>query len=84
MSTRSSARNLFSPLDNPKLKIRRRPRVDPTLLNDFEIATNGNGDDVPPPRGGNGYHQMDKIQAKPDKTEHETESVEKSKVNQSL
>nr|GEZ06575.1 hypothetical protein [Tanacetum cinerariifolium] len=52
MSTRSSTRNLFSPLDNPKLTIRRRPRVDPTLLNDFEMATNENGDDVPPPEGG--------------------------------
>nr|GEV79877.1 hypothetical protein [Tanacetum cinerariifolium] len=31
----------------------------------------------------NGYHQRDKIQAKPDKTEHEIKSVEKSKVNQS-
>nr|GEZ05864.1 ribonuclease H-like domain-containing protein [Tanacetum cinerariifolium] len=31
---------------------------------------------------GNGYHQKDKIQAKPDKTEHEIKSVEKSKVNQ--
>nr|GEV87187.1 reverse transcriptase domain-containing protein [Tanacetum cinerariifolium]GEV89151.1 reverse transcriptase domain-containing protein [Tanacetum cinerariifolium] len=30
-------------------------------------------------RTGNGYHQGDKIQAKPDKTEHETESMEKSK-----
>nr|GEY88683.1 reverse transcriptase domain-containing protein [Tanacetum cinerariifolium] len=29
-----------------------RPCVDPTLLNDFEMATNGNGDDVPPPGGG--------------------------------
>nr|GEU46336.1 hypothetical protein [Tanacetum cinerariifolium]GEU54080.1 hypothetical protein [Tanacetum cinerariifolium] len=29
---------------------------------------------------GNGYHQRDKIQAKPDKIEHETKSVEKSKV----
>nr|GEX41105.1 DNA-directed DNA polymerase [Tanacetum cinerariifolium] len=52
MSTRSSTRNLFPPLDNPELTIRRRPRVDPTLLNDFEMATNGNGDDVPPPGGG--------------------------------
>nr|GEX25291.1 reverse transcriptase domain-containing protein [Tanacetum cinerariifolium] len=51
MSTRSSARNYFSPLDNPELTIRRRPRVDPTLLNDFEMATNENGDDVPPPGG---------------------------------
>nr|GEY26142.1 reverse transcriptase domain-containing protein [Tanacetum cinerariifolium] len=43
MSTRSSARNLFPPLDNPKLTIR-RSRADPTLLNDFEMATEGNGD----------------------------------------
>nr|GFB21707.1 reverse transcriptase domain-containing protein [Tanacetum cinerariifolium] len=42
----------FPPLDNPELTIRRRPRVDPTLLNDFEMATNENGDDVPPPGGG--------------------------------
>nr|GEU73153.1 reverse transcriptase domain-containing protein [Tanacetum cinerariifolium] len=52
MSTRSSVRNLFPPLDNLKLTIRKRSRVDPTLLNDFKMATNGNGDDVPPPRGG--------------------------------
>nr|GEX17075.1 hypothetical protein [Tanacetum cinerariifolium] len=52
MSTRSSTRNLFPPLDNPELTIRRRPRVDPTILNDFEMATNRNGDDVPPPEGG--------------------------------
>nr|GEX33018.1 hypothetical protein [Tanacetum cinerariifolium] len=32
---------------------------------------------------GNGYYQGDKIQAKPNKTEHETKSMEKSKVNQS-
>nr|GEY62105.1 reverse transcriptase domain-containing protein [Tanacetum cinerariifolium] len=51
MSTHSSARNLFPPLDNLELTIRRRPRVDRTLLNDFKMATNGNGDDVPPPRG---------------------------------
>nr|GEX16744.1 reverse transcriptase domain-containing protein [Tanacetum cinerariifolium] len=44
MSTRSSARNLFPPLDNPELTIRRRPRVDPTSLNDFEMATDENGD----------------------------------------
>nr|GEZ09555.1 ribonuclease H-like domain-containing protein [Tanacetum cinerariifolium] len=44
MSTRSSARNLFQPLDNPELTIPRRSRVDPTLLNDFEMATEGNGD----------------------------------------
>nr|GEX64969.1 hypothetical protein [Tanacetum cinerariifolium] len=51
MSTRSSARNIFPPLDNPELTIRRRPRVDHTLLNDFKMATNRNGDDVPPPGG---------------------------------
>nr|GFA24177.1 reverse transcriptase domain-containing protein [Tanacetum cinerariifolium] len=44
MSIRSSARNLFSPLDNPELTNRRRSRVDPTLLNDFEMAAEGNGD----------------------------------------
>nr|GFB63361.1 reverse transcriptase domain-containing protein [Tanacetum cinerariifolium] len=44
MSTRSSARNLFPPLDNPELTIRRKSRVDPTLLNDFEMATDENGD----------------------------------------
>nr|GEY04396.1 reverse transcriptase domain-containing protein [Tanacetum cinerariifolium] len=44
MRTRSSARNLFPPLDNPKLTIRRRSRVDPTHLKDFEMATEGNGD----------------------------------------
>nr|GEY10690.1 reverse transcriptase domain-containing protein [Tanacetum cinerariifolium] len=44
MSTRSSARNLFPPLDNPELTIRRRSRADPTLLNEFEMADEGNGD----------------------------------------
>nr|GFA75045.1 reverse transcriptase domain-containing protein [Tanacetum cinerariifolium] len=44
MSTRSSARNLFPPLDNPELKIRRRSRGDPTFLNDFEMAIDGNSD----------------------------------------
>nr|GFB77510.1 reverse transcriptase domain-containing protein [Tanacetum cinerariifolium] len=44
MSTRSSARNLFPPLKNPELTIRRRSRADPTLLNDFEMATEGNGE----------------------------------------
>nr|GEU65208.1 hypothetical protein [Tanacetum cinerariifolium] len=44
MSTRSSARKLFPPVDNPELTIRRRSRTDPTLLNDFEMATEGNGD----------------------------------------
>nr|GEW87656.1 reverse transcriptase domain-containing protein [Tanacetum cinerariifolium] len=44
MSTHSSARNIFPPIDNPELTIRRRSRADPTLLNDFEMATEGNGD----------------------------------------
>nr|GEZ60496.1 reverse transcriptase domain-containing protein [Tanacetum cinerariifolium] len=44
MSTRSSARNLFPPFDNPELIIRRRSHANPTLLNDFEMAAEGNGD----------------------------------------
>nr|GEW95736.1 reverse transcriptase domain-containing protein [Tanacetum cinerariifolium] len=48
MSTRSSTRNLFPPLDNLELTIRKRPRVDPTLLNDFEMDTDGNGDPIVP------------------------------------
>nr|GEX71435.1 reverse transcriptase domain-containing protein [Tanacetum cinerariifolium] len=44
MSTRSSSSNLFPPLNNPKLTIRRRSRVDPTILNDFEMSIEGNGD----------------------------------------
>nr|GEV62751.1 reverse transcriptase domain-containing protein [Tanacetum cinerariifolium] len=44
MSTLSSARNLFPPLDNPELTIRRRSCTDPTLLNDSEMAADGPGD----------------------------------------
>nr|GEV84064.1 putative reverse transcriptase domain-containing protein [Tanacetum cinerariifolium] len=44
--------NLFPPLKNPELTIRKRTRVDPNLLNDFNMATNGNGDDIPPAGGG--------------------------------
>nr|GEY99486.1 reverse transcriptase domain-containing protein [Tanacetum cinerariifolium] len=44
MSTRSFARNFFPPLDNPELTIQRRSHVDPTLLNDFEMDTDKNGD----------------------------------------
>nr|GEU50321.1 reverse transcriptase domain-containing protein [Tanacetum cinerariifolium] len=33
---------------------------------------------------GNGYNKRDKIQAKPDKTEHKTESVEKSKTGRAF
>nr|GEV93809.1 hypothetical protein [Tanacetum cinerariifolium] len=36
--------NLFPPLDNLELTIRRRSRADPTLLNDFEMAAEGDGD----------------------------------------
>nr|GEV84641.1 reverse transcriptase domain-containing protein [Tanacetum cinerariifolium] len=52
MSTRSSTRNLFQPLENPELTIQRRTRVDPNLLNDFDIATNEKDDNQPPPKGG--------------------------------
>nr|GEY06224.1 reverse transcriptase domain-containing protein [Tanacetum cinerariifolium] len=48
MSTRSSARNLFPPLDNPELTIRRRSHADPTLLNEFEMAAEENGDPLVP------------------------------------
>nr|GEW50891.1 reverse transcriptase domain-containing protein [Tanacetum cinerariifolium] len=44
MSTRSPARNIFPPFDNPELTIQRRYCADPTLLNDFEMAAEGNGD----------------------------------------
>nr|GEV49455.1 reverse transcriptase domain-containing protein [Tanacetum cinerariifolium] len=44
MSTRSSARNLFPSLDSPELTIQRRSHADPTLLNDFVMVAEGNGD----------------------------------------
>nr|GEY06561.1 hypothetical protein [Tanacetum cinerariifolium] len=44
MSTRSTARNLFLPFDNPELTIQRRSRSDTTLLNNFEMAAEGPGD----------------------------------------
>nr|GFB74575.1 reverse transcriptase domain-containing protein [Tanacetum cinerariifolium] len=44
MRTRSSAINLFPPLDNHELTIRRRSRTDPTLLNNSEMAAEGPGD----------------------------------------
>nr|GEY32457.1 reverse transcriptase domain-containing protein [Tanacetum cinerariifolium] len=43
MSTCSSARNLFPPLDNLELTIRRSSRSDPTLLNNSEMAAEGPG-----------------------------------------
>nr|GFC95992.1 reverse transcriptase domain-containing protein [Tanacetum cinerariifolium] len=36
--------NLFPPLDNPELTIRRRSRSDPTLLDNSEMAAEGPGD----------------------------------------
>nr|GEU93401.1 reverse transcriptase domain-containing protein [Tanacetum cinerariifolium] len=44
MSTRSSARNLFPPFDNPELTILRRSHTNPTLLNNSEMAAEGNSD----------------------------------------
>nr|GEU74698.1 integrase, catalytic region, zinc finger, CCHC-type, peptidase aspartic, catalytic [Tanacetum cinerariifolium] len=44
MSTCSFGRNLFPPLDNPELTIKRRSRTDPTLLNNFEMVAEGNVD----------------------------------------
>nr|GEV32496.1 hypothetical protein [Tanacetum cinerariifolium] len=44
MRTRSSARNLFPPLDNPELTIQRRSHSDPTLLNNSKMAAEGPGD----------------------------------------
>nr|GEU88799.1 reverse transcriptase domain-containing protein [Tanacetum cinerariifolium] len=44
MSTCSTARNIFPPLDNPELTIRRRSHSDPTLLNNSEMAAEGPGD----------------------------------------
>nr|GEV82593.1 reverse transcriptase domain-containing protein [Tanacetum cinerariifolium] len=44
MSTRSPARNIFPPLDNPELTIQRRSHTDPTLLNDSKMAAEGPGD----------------------------------------
>nr|GEV19449.1 reverse transcriptase domain-containing protein [Tanacetum cinerariifolium] len=46
MSTRSTTRNLFLPLYNHELTIRRRSRTDTTLLNNSEIAAEG-PDDLP-------------------------------------
>ncbi|GJT91837.1 hypothetical protein Tco_1080682 [Tanacetum coccineum] len=54
MSTRSLIRNLFPPLEDPERTIRRRTRVDPNLLNNFEeinMAANRNGGDGLPPAG---------------------------------
>nr|GEV10913.1 reverse transcriptase domain-containing protein [Tanacetum cinerariifolium] len=58
MSTRSSTRNPFPPLENPELTIRRRTRVDPNLLNDFNMDTNRNSDNQPPPGGDTFYNEL--------------------------
>nr|GEY74999.1 hypothetical protein [Tanacetum cinerariifolium] len=44
MSTCLTARNLFTPLDNPELTLRRRSHSDPPLLNNSEMAAEGPGD----------------------------------------
>ena len=50
MSTRSTAKNLFPPLEDPERTIRRKSRVNPNLLNNFEeINMAANDGDVPPP-----------------------------------
>nr|GEW93876.1 reverse transcriptase domain-containing protein [Tanacetum cinerariifolium] len=36
--------NLFPPLDNPYLTVRRRSRTDPTLLNNSEMVAEAPGD----------------------------------------
>nr|GEZ24721.1 reverse transcriptase domain-containing protein [Tanacetum cinerariifolium] len=41
---RDVPRNLFAPLDNPELTIRRRSRSNPTLLNNSKMAAEGPGD----------------------------------------
>ncbi|GJR58149.1 hypothetical protein Tco_1500311 [Tanacetum coccineum] len=62
MSTRSSTRNLFPPLEDPECTIRRRTRVEPNSLNDFKeisMAANEAGNDGPPPAGGDGLPVLD-------------------------
>nr|GEV69673.1 hypothetical protein [Tanacetum cinerariifolium] len=53
MSTRSSARNLVPPLEDPERTVRRRNRGDPALLINFEeinmANNNQNNHDQPPP-----------------------------------
>nr|GEW79609.1 reverse transcriptase domain-containing protein [Tanacetum cinerariifolium] len=55
MSTRSSARNLIPPLEDPERIVRRRNRGDPALLINFEeinmANNNQNNHDQPPPEG---------------------------------
>nr|GEU94850.1 putative RNA-directed DNA polymerase, eukaryota, reverse transcriptase zinc-binding domain protein [Tanacetum cinerariifolium]GEV47287.1 putative RNA-directed DNA polymerase, eukaryota, reverse transcriptase zinc-binding domain protein [Tanacetum cinerariifolium] len=58
-----------------------QPSTLPCSFHGLPIGANMNKASFRKPIG-NGYHQKDKIQAKPDKTKHETKSTEKSKVNQ--
>nr|GEU32506.1 reverse transcriptase domain-containing protein [Tanacetum cinerariifolium] len=57
MSTRSSARNLVPPLEDPERTVRRSNRGDPALLINFEeinmANNNQNNHDQPPPEGPN-------------------------------
>nr|GEW12625.1 reverse transcriptase domain-containing protein [Tanacetum cinerariifolium] len=62
MSTRSTARYLFPPLEEPERTIQRRTRIDPNLLNNFEevnMAANRNDDDGPPPPAGGDLQVLD-------------------------
>nr|GFA09386.1 putative reverse transcriptase domain-containing protein [Tanacetum cinerariifolium] len=75
---RSVLQRLEQKLYNLKLKgidIDGIPRVDPTLLNDFEMTINGNGDDIPPTEGGPSGDDANKHL---DKFLHVTQSI---KVN---
>ncbi|GKD60726.1 hypothetical protein Tco_1298235 [Tanacetum coccineum] len=51
MSTRSSARILVPPLEDPEHSIR-RTRVNPNPFEEINMAATGAGNDGPPPSGG--------------------------------
>nr|GEV16557.1 reverse transcriptase domain-containing protein [Tanacetum cinerariifolium] len=64
-----------------KVLLSRRNRVDPNLLNDFNIATNGNGDHGPPPKGGECYDLIENM------TTHHNDwdtSVQRSELSSSI
>nr|GEW01115.1 reverse transcriptase domain-containing protein [Tanacetum cinerariifolium] len=75
-STSAHLRNLFPPLDNLELTIQRISHADPTLLNDFEMAAEGNGD----PQNSCQFHGLlgDDANKHLDKFLHVTQSI---KVN---
>ncbi|GJR61906.1 hypothetical protein Tco_1504068 [Tanacetum coccineum] len=54
MSTRSSARILVPPLEDPERSIR-RTRVNPNPFEEINMAATGAGNDGPPPAGGDGF-----------------------------